>query len=223
MKSGTTHAVIGDIHGRADRLESVLQGIDPSRHLVFLGDYIDRGPSSKLVIDILIDLKRSWNAGCTFLRGNHEVGFLRYISSGALTPYAAIGGLPTIKSYIGDRLNADIHKTLTESLPEAHYDFLDELVDYLESDDILFSHCGLDPYNPQGRSPVEMVLSDNPGLFDEDWSGSPDLVVCGHYVQDSGEPFLGRRLICLDTGCGVLPESPLTRLLLPEREPLTVS
>lgn len=71
---------VGDIHGQADSLTRLLQTINPNKDtdtFVFVGDYIDRGPESKRVIDILITLSQHYK--CVFLRGNHEDMFLGYL------------------------------------------------------------------------------------------------------------------------------------------------
>ncbi|MDG1363464.1 MAG: metallophosphoesterase family protein, partial [Akkermansiaceae bacterium] len=67
---------ISDIHGCLDPLEKMIEIIKPTPedHLIFVGDYVDRGPNSKGVIDFLINIKNKYNA--TFLHGNHEEKFL---------------------------------------------------------------------------------------------------------------------------------------------------
>ena len=73
---------IGDIHGCARTLDALLQTLAPKSDetLLFVGDYIDRGPDSKGVIDRLIRLKKEHP--CIFLRGNHEDLLLRYLDHG---------------------------------------------------------------------------------------------------------------------------------------------
>ena len=78
--------VIGDIHGCVDELDRLLDALAPAAGdtVVFLGDYIDRGPASKAVIDRLLRLRRE-GPRCVFLKGNHEDMFLGFLGErGAL-------------------------------------------------------------------------------------------------------------------------------------------
>ncbi|HSD10614.1 MAG TPA: metallophosphoesterase family protein, partial [Candidatus Binatia bacterium] len=72
---------VGDIHGCVDELSVLLDAIQPTGDdkLVFLGDYVDRGPSSRGVIDLLIELRDSGRCQTVFLRGNHEDMFLDFM------------------------------------------------------------------------------------------------------------------------------------------------
>ncbi|MDF1666201.1 MAG: metallophosphoesterase family protein, partial [Planctomycetota bacterium] len=72
--------IVGDIHGCAFQLDELLGLIDERMkeddHVVFLGDYIDRGPDSKRVIDLLLDFRVEYGSNVVFLKGNHEQWFL---------------------------------------------------------------------------------------------------------------------------------------------------
>jgi serine/threonine protein phosphatase 1 len=70
---------IGDIHGMREPLENLLERLplEPADHLVFIGDYVDRGPDPKGVVDLLVGLRERMR--CTFLIGNHEAMFLAYL------------------------------------------------------------------------------------------------------------------------------------------------
>ena len=84
---------IGDIHGCAATLDLLLDRLapGPDDHLVFVGDYIDRGPDTKGVIDRLFALRE--DQPCTFLRGNHEALMLDYLDHGAFDLWRLNGGL----------------------------------------------------------------------------------------------------------------------------------
>jgi hypothetical protein len=80
---------------------------------------------------------------------------------------------------------------------------------------VLVSHAGFDPADPSNRSVDAMVNGNHRSLFShKDTPGK--LAVFGHYLQESGRPFLSRRLVCLDTGCGARG-GPLTAMLFPDR------
>src|SRR5262245_61424296 len=102
---------IGDIHGCLDKVLRLLAAIryDPATdRLLFLGDYTDRGPDSKGVLDLMLDLQRD-NPANVFLMGNHEDNFLTYLdtcmtdesaTSWHTEPFFAGGGIATLTSYV---------------------------------------------------------------------------------------------------------------------------
>jgi serine/threonine protein phosphatase 1 len=131
---------IGDIHGCLERLKALLSKIDddPARdQLVFLGDYIDRGPSSFEVVDYLIQLEKE-RSGVVFLKGNHEEMFGQYLSGADRTLFLMNGGQATVESYMKHRSGRD-----GELVPPAHRRFLDSLRLYYQTDSYIFVHAGL--------------------------------------------------------------------------------
>jgi serine/threonine protein phosphatase 1 len=137
---------VGDIHGRLDRLDALLASL-PLREddqFVFLGDYIDRGPDSKGVIDRLIALAR--NYPCVFLLGNHESMFLDFLGWGGKYYFAgeaflANGGVETLLSY--DYFEADHEAGRTLELPPGHEEFFKSLRLTYHEGEYLFVHAGL--------------------------------------------------------------------------------
>jgi serine/threonine protein phosphatase 1 len=133
---------IGDIHGMRDKLEKLLESLplQPDDHLVFIGDYVDRGPDSAGVVDRLVQLARRQR--CTFLMGNHEAMFLSYLGwDGAAyfggDAFLQNGGTATLFSYGHLELRSKF------SLPTAHERFFRELkLSYLEGQ-YAFVHAGL--------------------------------------------------------------------------------
>lgn len=213
--------VIGDIHGCSAQLRILLKQREflRNRRVIFLGDYVDVGPDTKGVIDDLIAFQKEFPT-TLFLRGNHDVALETFLAQGDFAQYAAIGGTATIRAYCRD-VCGDVHAAFSSAVPAAHRDFLAQLETFLETEDYLFSHCGYDPKRPMNRSFEVMALQSHQGLF----TASPPLqktAVCGHYFQRTQQPFLGQRVICLDTGCGILG-GPLTAALLPERRLVQVS
>src|SRR3954463_9356161 len=120
--------VIGDIHGDARRLDALLAKLDlQDRKLVFLGDYIDRGPGSRSVLGILCDLKRALADQVVFLAGNHDLAFLRYLKDGNLARFAAFGGIATLRSYVTTPVG-DLLASVLGAVPSEHVAFLEALV-----------------------------------------------------------------------------------------------
>jgi serine/threonine protein phosphatase 1 len=137
---------IGDIHGDASRLEALLAKLElGSRRLVFLGDYIDRGPDSRRVLDMVCGVASSLGERVVFLAGNHELALLRYLVDHDLPRFAAYGGIATIRSYGVRSPVGDVAAAFRAALPAAHINFLESLRASFEIDGILLSHAGLDP------------------------------------------------------------------------------
>jgi serine/threonine protein phosphatase 1 len=139
MMTGSIYA-IGDIHGCIDRLIDLLAKIDadPARdQLVFLGDYIDRGPSSYEVVAYLIELRRRI-PGVVFLKGNHEEMFTQYLEGVDRHLFLINGGQATLDSYMKHRAheNGDL-------IPSDHLRFFASLRLYYQTDDYIFVHAGM--------------------------------------------------------------------------------
>lgn len=208
---------IGDVHGRLDALEELLDRLDPgpSDQLVFIGDYIDRGPDSKGVIDRLLALEDE--VSCIFLRGNHEAMMLDYLREGAWNLWRMNGGVETLDTY---RVDGDVE------IPEAHERFVDRTELYYETEEFFFVHAGLKP---------DLTIDENLRRHDEDvllWERShlsadelawEKPVVCGHTPQP--RPIDRPLLLCIDTGCVYASrygQGALTAVRLPDREWLSV-
>ncbi|MBN2283687.1 MAG: serine/threonine protein phosphatase [Deltaproteobacteria bacterium] len=138
---------IGDIHGCLDELDALLSTITINADrdlLLFIGDYIDRGPASKGVVDRVLELKARLNH-VVCLMGNHEQMFLDYITGGTTGDmFLYNGGDATLRSY-RDRLSL---RSAVDIMPEAHRDFFESLQLFFETDDYLFVHAGFRPGIP---------------------------------------------------------------------------
>jgi Calcineurin-like phosphoesterase len=205
-------AFIGDIHGDGARLSALLGKLD-SRRLVFLGDYVDHGPNSREVVEILMEITtREQNP--VFLSGNHEIGLLAFLSGKlSFLEYAWMGGLSTIRSYIG-KASKDVRSELASAMPRPHCEFLSNCKPLFETDQFVASHAGINPASPESRELGEIVLGRHPSLFHDNLRLNK-LVICGHYLQSTLTPFVGNGVICLNTGCGTI-DGPATALLYPE-------
>ncbi len=137
---------VGDIHGERTMLEALLDKL-PLREgdrLVFMGDYVDRGPDAKGVVDRLIEFSSRWP--CVFLCGNHESMFLDFLGWRrheyfAGDAFLANGGDRTLASY--GYFDRDDPDPLAFELPEPHAKFYRELKLYHLEGDYLFVHAGI--------------------------------------------------------------------------------
>ena len=181
---------IGDIHGCLQQLEELLNRVAPTGQdqVVFLGDYVDRGPTSSGVIDCLIEFGRSFPA-TVFLRGNHEQMFTDYLDGLDPTAFLFNGGLKTLDSY---------HDSGLWPVPQSHRSFLDTLVNCYQTDDYIFVHAGLRPGVPLAdQDPGDLLWIRREFInSDYDWGKT---VIYGHTPLE--HPFLGETRLGLDTGC----------------------
>jgi serine/threonine protein phosphatase 1 len=203
---------IGDIHGRLDLLDALLAAIeaDDARRgpaqarIIFLGDLIDRGPSSAQVVDRAMELSAGpWN--CQFLLGNHEEVFLQALSGDlkALAFFTRIGGRETIFSYgISEEeyRNSDypeLHALLIERVPASHIEFLQRFEDMIVVGDFAFVHAGVKPgqalENQRARD-LRWIRSE----FLDHNDGFEKIIVHGHTITEEVEVRSHR--IGLDTG-----------------------
>lgn len=145
--------VVGDVHGCLSELASLVESLPLERGdtLVFLGDYVDRGPDSKGVIDYLAALRGRDEHKTVFLRGNHEDMMLSYMGlsgrhgdafllNGGLATLASYGvGAPTASPGAADR------QRLLAALPPGHVEFLVRLDPWYFVDGFLCVHAGINP------------------------------------------------------------------------------
>lgn len=204
---------VGDIHGRLDLLHMLVEAIEEEQRslpplrptVVFLGDYVDRGPESRGVIDWLLerplpDFERA------HLRGNHEDWFESFRSDTSVGPsWLYCGGVQTLASYgiraasgEGDpmRLQA-LQADLATALPATHRAFLRELEPYREIGGYLFVHAGIRPGIPH----AEQAFDDFYWIRDAFLLSNEDhghVVVHGHTIVNEAQVCSNR--IGIDTG-----------------------
>jgi serine/threonine protein phosphatase 1 len=204
--------VIGDVHGRLDLLDRLLDKIHrelderPARKalLVFVGDLIDRGPSSAQVIERLRTYRRR-GVQPVFLLGNHEEVLLR-ILGGDPAPIASwlkFGGAQCLASYGADPAalarskDADVLAAVSKAIPRNHADFLKSFADTCRFGDYLFVHAGIRPgveLDLQAQSDLRWIRG--PFLLDDSDHGF--VVVHGHTITSGVEERVNR--IGIDTG-----------------------
>jgi len=207
-------AFIGDIHGDRVRLSELLAKLDyGNRKLVFLGDYVDHGPDSRAVVEILVETANR-KPNSVFLSGNHEIGLLAFLSGKlSFLEYAWMGGLPTIRSYLG-KAGQDVRGELARAVPNLHLEFLSGCKPFFETNHFFASHSGVNPALPESRELGDVVFGRHSSPLHDDLNVGK-LVVCGHYLQATRTPFLSNSVICLNTGCGTIG-GPATALFYPE-------
>ena len=196
---------IGDIHGCLEPLRRLMDQIHVSEmdEVVFIGDYVDRGPDSKGVIDYLLTLQGRY----TFLMGNHERMFLDFLQGKERVLFLYNGGEATLESYGG-----------VGNIPASHLAFLNRLVLYYETDDYLFVHGGIRPGIPiQDQDPKDLLW------IREEFYAYPGryakTVVFGHTPMR--EVLMEEDRIGIDTAC--VYGNKLTCLILPSRQVIQVS
>jgi serine/threonine protein phosphatase 1 len=147
-KAATRHQrlfAIGDIHGCADELAVMLKALAPARGdtIVFVGDYIDRGPDSRGVIEILLELTRT-AATPVFLKGNHEDMMLNFMGFPGHYGDAFLfnGGIQTLASY---EIFEDALEQIPGLIPSTHLEFLQNLKCCHQQPPYFFVHAGIRP------------------------------------------------------------------------------
>jgi serine/threonine protein phosphatase 1 len=211
VPAGVRIYAIGDVHGRVDLLDSLLRLID--QHLkaspierpvqVFLGDYIDRGPASRAVLERLIERNRTHELIC--LKGNHDILVERFLKDPAfLEDWRDWGGLPTLISYglippsrIEPAEYENLASALRQTMPKEHRDFLRQLRTSFVCGDYCFVHAGVRPGVPLAKQKEEDLL----WIRDEFLNASNDfgkIIVHGHTPVEEVEIHPNR--INIDTG-----------------------
>lgn len=186
---------IGDIHGCSTAFDTLMGmiNIKPDDLIITLGDYVDRGPDSKGVIDRLISLH---NQGQLIpLRGNHEIMMLAARSHPeGLDNWKICGGKETLLSYqVSSRKKPQI-----QDIPVQHWQFIEQTcLDYWEEETHFFVHANVDSDLPLCQQ------SDHDLFWEKFYSAKPHysgkIMVCGHTSQRSGKPINFGYAICIDT------------------------
>jgi serine/threonine protein phosphatase 1 len=211
LPAGLRIYAVGDIHGRLDLLSKLLEqiNIDIARRptirpvSVFLGDYIDRGSSSRETIDRLIQHGKASES--IFLKGNHELIATKCLSDRSLfDQWMRLGGLETLISYglspeilANEKQIAKLQSAFHSALPQTHFRFFRDLQISFTCGDFFFAHAGVNPNVGLSRQKESDLL----WIREEFLSSSRDfgkIVVHGH--TPCGEVEVGPNRINIDTG-----------------------
>ena len=193
MAKGRT-IVLGDIHGCLAALRTLLEAIGPQPNdtIITLGDYVDRGPDSRGVIEELTGLRSQ----CRLvpLLGNHDEMFLD-ICGGQKELFDAwllFGGAATVASYDG---------RVPEGVPGEHLDFLGDCPSFYEAERHFFVHGSYLAHLPLGQQPADVLRWESLKFRQPGPHCSGKTAIVGHTAQRDGEILDLGYLKCIDTCC----------------------
>lgn len=221
LADGQRVIAIGDIHGQRTRLAGLMASIDDYRkrkpaeeeHIVFLGDFVDRGPYSAQIIEYLRErAKKAKTAKHSeiFLHGNHEELLLDGLDHAGKRHdmWWRNGGMQTVESYLkfqkveaAEGLNVEEKLQLFRGhFPKQHLKFMHALKDMHQVGPLVFVHAGIQmdsPLTEQKHQDVRWIR--DPFLH---WKGKDNdfLVVHGHSITPSFKPEIHKHRIAIDTG-----------------------
>mgnify|MGYP003388969276 CR=1 FL=1 len=209
---------IGDIHGCLNELNSLHKKIFSAEKfkveedlLIYLGDYIDRGPKSKQVIDTIVDLKKK-EIKTIFLMGNHEEFMFDFLfnKNNNIKKWIDFGADQTFKSYdievvefikdsFDDHIIDRLRKTLLEKMSHEHFDFFKNLELMFIVEQYLFVHAGIDPKKSlKEQNKHNFLWSRSEEFFNESFKFDK-IIVHGHTPEKNCINLPYR--INIDTGC----------------------
>ena len=224
---GTLVYAIGDVHGRLDllvemhaRIAADIMRVRPADwRIVHLGDYVDRGPDSKGVLEFLVR-QTAVDGRIVSLAGNHDIGFLDFLARPDPDGlFALYGGVQTAGSYGVTLDRADLrgfpagHRALRAAVPASHTDFLRALKFSLTLGDFFFCHAGIRPgVALEAQDPQDLIWIR--GDFHRHQELHPKVVVHGH--TPAPEPEVLPNRVNIDTGA--FASGRLTALVVDRQE-----
>ena len=217
MEQTDTVYVVGDIHGchkelihLQNKIEKDAKKRSGAKLLIYLGDYVDRGPAVMDCIQSLIDF-RPHDFSIIYLLGNHEQMLLDFLAEKKSSLYIWLGngGLETLKSY-GNKMDGYIDETMElqyderirdnflRLLPSSHKDFFHQLQLSYEWENYFFVHAGIDPDTPLYEQKKDTLLWTRDPKFLDSKKQFEKIIVHGHTPGNS--IICKNNRICLDTG-----------------------
>ncbi|WP_061568090.1 metallophosphoesterase family protein [Caldibacillus debilis] len=203
--------VISDIHGCLNEFLELLDLVDYQAgkdRLILLGDYVDRGPKSKEVVQKVMDLAKNDNV--VVLRGNHDQRFVTLVEN--RNPemqkiFIKYGGLETLKSYCPFLEDNDLVGAF-EFIRKAyshHIDFLKKTKLYYEDNHYIYVHAGLNPNYENWKNQPERDFYTIRGEFINHKTNTEKKVVFGHtvtvFIHGSADIWFSEDKIGIDGGC----------------------
>jgi serine/threonine protein phosphatase 1 len=179
------------VHGCSRALDTLLELVEPTDRdtLIFLGDYMDRGPDSRGVIERLIELSKREHF--VALRGNHDLWMQRARDDRSWSRSwigAGVGGLQTLDSYQAQTFS---------DIPESHWEFLESLRNFYETERFMFTHASLDGNLSLENQKEEWLFWRR--VTEATPHYTEKTLICGHTAQQQGLPLDLGYAICLDT------------------------
>ena len=234
---------VGDIHGAYEELEDILRQVLPildkreKCHLIFCGDYCNRGPNSAKVFELLIDVQRRYPEQSFFILGNHEEMLISALKGKSIWSEYTDKTWDDMASHWKVPLFS-VQDLVAECLKRGVVTFLDSLIPYYESVDYLCTHAPIDrsynmileSYNLDFGKKVyqDYFLEDN--LNTLRWGFTledPKLCridnmlkfhICGHQFKHHKQPRLFKHRAFIDVGCGARPGKPLVAVHFPSKK-----
>lgn len=181
---------VGDVHGCSKALNALIAAIRPTRDdlIITLGDYVNRGPDSRGVLDALAVLRD--RCQLVAILGNHDEMLLQARAG------RTVAAIPPH----GRRPDRDWGRELRKLSPE-NLAFLESCAPYFETDTHIFVHASYDPAQPMGRQAVTLLRwqSLRDGAPRPHYSGKTMIV--GHTSQKNGKILNLGHIVCIDTYC----------------------
>jgi serine/threonine protein phosphatase 1 len=178
--------VVGDIHGWAEPLQELLVQIRPRAAagdtLVFIGDYIDRGPDSRRVVDLVLEERTIWPGPVVTLKGNHEANMLEAIHTGSARVFAEWIMRCRAKATVCSYTRLISVASFAASLPTEHRDFFENLTLWYEDEHAIYVHAGLRPRVAPADNTEEDMLWIRDDFLRSNYAW-PKPVVFGHTPQ----------------------------------------
>jgi serine/threonine protein phosphatase 1 len=184
---------VGDIHGCSMPLINLMEAAQPTPEdmVVYLGDYVDRGPDTRGVIDWII--QQADQLPVVTLRGNHEVMMLASRTEPVhFHNWQSVGGWETLESYDWDQ-----ERDWQGSVSAEHWDFLETTQPWIETSSHIFVHAHVDPSLPMKQQPDSQIYWEKCRSMELHTSGKKTVV--GHTRQVSGIPREFPGGVCIDT------------------------
>jgi serine/threonine protein phosphatase 1 len=183
---------IGDVHGCSKALGAIVDAIQPTADdtLVFLGDFVDRGPDSRGVLDFVLGLEKRCRV--VPLLGNHELMLLEAAENELLIePWLTVGGGATVQSYDGSLKN----------IPAEHWEFIRRCQRYYETPTHIFVHANYSANVRIGAQPDYLLFWEHLHMRVPAPHTNGKIAIVGHTAQKSGEVLDLGHVVCIDTYC----------------------
>jgi len=222
---------VGDVHNKGEKLQSLLDQIlpllEPEDHLVFAGDLCDRGENFPLVAELTTNLLLQYPNQVYFVSGNHESMIMKwYLNNDRIWFKYILGTLEQAKQAYG--LNDIEPATIKAWLASNPNVYLNHLIPYYETPEVIVTHAGLDGMtcqmhgiktNPEGI--LDRIKDAVMWKFVDEEEQIPEITkfrICGHQYAHHTSPRIKKDRCFIDTGCGRNETAPCTAIMFPGKK-----